>query len=238
MAIKEADMLDFSTDEFEKLTAQFQNLRTFEEVTDWDSRAKQAIESVNEFVRNMQTEKAKTQSNLHQLEDNHEGKSFFGKMLGGKKELNQLEEKINKTDALIVKCESLINNIQSKIDITPNTPEEQTNLLKELLLEKKELTLKKREINTQMKEIRTAARQKSVNSTDSLVGVLAGSKYRAATRRGIRYQKEQMLNPHEDEKSYIERQLLQIEKDILWVERFKYLNPPKDNSNINFELSE
>lgn len=231
-------MFEFSFEEINKLTAQFQSLQTFEEVADWDYRAKQAIESINGIIRNSQTEKAQTQSKLQQLQNDHEEKSIFGKILGGKKELNQLEEKIGKIDTLISKFESLINDIQSKIDITPNTPEEKTHLLKELSLEKKELTVKKREINAQIKEIRTAARQKSVNTTDSLVGVIAGSKYRAATRRDIRYQKEQMLTPHEDEKSYIERQLLQIDKDILWVERFKYLNPPQDETSTNFEFSE
>ena len=231
-------MFESSFDEVEKLIAQFQNLRTFEEVVDWDARAKQAIETADRFIRNAQAEKAQAQSSLRQLENEHEEKSFFGKILGGKKELNKLEEKIAQIDSLVSKVEFIINNIQSKIDITPNTPEEQTNLLKELFLEKKELTVKKREINAQMKEIRTAARQKSVNSTDSLAGVIAGSKYRAAARRDIRYQKEQMLSPHEDEKTDTERQLLQIEKDILWVERFKYLNPPQNGTSTNCEPSE
>jgi hypothetical protein len=92
--------------------------------------------------------------------------------------------------------------------------------LKELNLERKELQLKKREINEQIRQIRTAARQKSANLPDKLIGAFGGSKYRASTRRSIRYQKEAALSPHEDAKSAIEGEILNLEKDILWVERF------------------
>ncbi len=115
---------------------------------------------------------------------------------------------------------NLIEEIQSKIDITPNNSEEQAALLKELNLEKKELLIKKREINEQMREIRTDARQKSAKIPNTLRGALSGSQYRASVRRNIRYQAEAALTPHEDARSDVELEIIRLEKDMLWVERF------------------
>ena len=44
------------------------------------------------------------------------------------------------------------------------------------------------------------------------------SKMAARECRGIRYRKEAQLRPHEDAVTAIERQLLQIDQDIFWVE--------------------
>lgn len=110
--------------------------------------------------------------------------------------------------------------LQELVDFTPNSPEEQKTLLAELRLQKKELQLKKRELAAAMKAIRVDARQKS-----SEAGVVFGVFYDRSTaahqRRHIRYRKEAALKPHEGEKEAVERQLLQIDRDIMWVERFR-----------------
>lgn len=224
-------MISIPKDLIEELKSKFIGLQTFEDVQEWDNSAENLLKSLRLIINNVQSSLATKQSEAIRLQNEHEEKSFFEKLTSGKKEIKVIEKDIKAIEEMLITLNNIIEEFQSKIDITPNSPEEQSLLLKELQTEKKELNTRKKELNAKMREIRTAARQKTVNSTDSLTGLIAGKKYRAAVRRDIRYSKEQILSPHEDEKTNIERHLLQIEKEINWVEKFKYKNLPQENPN-------
>ncbi len=83
-------------------------------------------------------------------------------------------------------------------------------------VKKKELQLQKREVAGNMKVIRRTSRIESVNAGRMIFRY--SSKIAAYERRAIRYRKEAQLQPYEDSITAIERQLLQIDKDIFWVE--------------------
>ena len=56
---------------------------------------------------------------LNQLKNEHEDKSFLGKLVSSKKEFLGLEAEINTIDENVLKIEKIIETVQSKIDITP-----------------------------------------------------------------------------------------------------------------------
>jgi hypothetical protein len=114
--------------------------------------------------------------------------------------------------------EDMAEKLQEAIDFTPNSPTEQKLLLKELRQRKKELQLQKREVAASAKQIREEARLKSVHA-GRFLGIY-NSKLASIERRSIRYRREALVAPNEDVKVSIDRQILQIDKDILWVERF------------------
>jgi hypothetical protein len=114
--------------------------------------------------------------------------------------------------------EDMAEKLQEAIDFTPNSPTEQKLLLKELRQRKKELQLQKREIAVSAKQIREEARLKSVHA-GRFLGIY-NSKLASIERRSIRYRREALVAPSEDVKASIDRQILQIDKDILWAERF------------------
>ncbi len=196
------------------------SLHSFAEVSLWDDLAKNEIASLkatidtsDEIVRH------KTQL-VEQARQARQARPFFIRAFDKGNEEKRLQAEIEALKAQNEHSRDLIEEIQSKIDITPNDPKEQAALLKELSLEKKELLIKKHEINEEMRQIRTAARQESANVPRTLRGALSGSSYRAAVRRDIRYKKETALSPHEDARTEVEMELIRLEKDILWVERF------------------
>lgn len=115
----------------------------------------------------------------------------------------------------------MIEKMQEAIDFTPDNPEAQKELLAELRQRKKELQIQKREVLDGMRAIRVEARQQSTKAGAILGGLLYDSAYAARQRRGIRYAKETALRPHEDLRAAIERQIMQAERDILWVKKFK-----------------
>jgi hypothetical protein len=113
----------------------------------------------------------------------------------------------------------MASQMQEAIDFTPNSVEEQKALLRELRQRKKELQLEKRQVAASMKAIREGARQRSAQAGRGFFGMY-NPKQAASERRSIRYRKEAALRPHEDAKAAIERQIIQIDRDILWVGRY------------------
>jgi chromosome segregation ATPase len=206
--------------EIQKLFDKYPTLNTFAEVAIWDDLVNKEIEKLTTSINsNDSVIRQKTQA-LEQAEQERQRKPAILRIFishdNEKKFMAEIEELKTRNEQL----HNLIEELRSKTDITPNNPEEQAALLKELNLERKELQLKIREINEQMRQIRTDARQKSAGLPNILRGALGGSQYQASARRNIRYQKEAALSPHEDAKTEIEREILRVEKDILWVERF------------------
>lgn len=214
-------MVNIRKEEIAGLIGQFDKLQTFADATDWDNRVQTEIEHLSNTCRTIDAEISKRQLRLQEIEQEREQKPVIARMFGGKKEERQLQRDITELEGLKASCQNLIGNLQSRVDITPNNAEDQRRLLNELRLEKAELQIKKRALNARIREINVEARQKTADIPNTLTGVIGGSKYRAATRRSIRYNKEARLAPHEDEKSSIERELIHLEKDTVWEQKFK-----------------
>ncbi|MBE9251069.1 stage II sporulation protein M [Dolichospermum sp. LEGE 00240] len=172
----------------------FKNLSTFQQVEEWDRKAQAKIGELINITKYLETELTQNNKILDYL------------IMGIKEQY-------------IVFLASIVEKLQEFTDFTPNSPKEQKILLKELKQRKKELQLQKRELTANMKSIQADARLRSVYAGRDFLGIY-NSKLAAHERRRIRYQKEEALRPSEDMKAAIDRQILQIDKDILWVERF------------------
>lgn len=186
---------------FQMLMSKLKQLSTFAEVNKWDKEAESELSKINSQLQQLDSEIARCQqlfcsSRLQQV------------LL--KWTLKQINHSYK------FPLENMANELQKAIDFTPNSLDEKKELLKELKTRKKELQLQKREVAANMKAIRREARTKSANAGRRLYGY--NSKIAARERRGIRYRKEAQLRPHEDLVTAIERQLLQIDKDIFWAE--------------------
>ncbi|WP_146131602.1 hypothetical protein [Merismopedia glauca] len=180
---------------FQLLMNEFTQLATFSGVADWDERANNELQNLFDGL---------------QLLDS---------------EIDRQSKILNKQKIDVYKAryrqpiENMAEKLQEAIDFTPNSSSEQKLLLKELRQLKKEMQLEKREVAASAKEIREKARLKSIYA-GRVLGVIYNSKIAARERRAIRYAREAEVAPHEDIKAAIERKILQIDKDILWAERF------------------
>lgn len=212
--------ISYDDGNFGKLTSDFRTLATFSAIASWDRQAQMEIERITGVIRELDIEVSRQTQILEGVRKSKSEKSLIGRLFSSgkeEKELLQLVEKYNQYKATLGKMAS---QLQESIDFTPNSPEEQKTLLKELRQRKKELQVEKREIAAAMKAVRTDARQQSAQA-GRVFGVFYDSKVAASERRSIRYAKETTLRPHEDAKAAIERQLVQIDCDILWAEKFK-----------------
>jgi len=178
---------------FDYLMNKFRNLSTFAEVAEWDKEAEVAIAEIVETIKLLDTVVLQY-SNVN---------------TATQKKFKQKYQEI---------LENMALKLQESIDFTPNNSDQQKALLKELSFTKKELQLQKKEVTSTMKTVNERSRSKSVRAGNFL-GIY-NSKIAASERRNIRYQRDAQLRPNEAKKAAIERQILQIEKDILSVKRF------------------
>jgi hypothetical protein len=178
---------------FDYLMNKFRNLSTFAEVAEWDKEAEVAIAEIVETIKLLDTVVLQ-HSNVNTL--------------------TQTKFKQKYQEIL----ENMAVKLQESIDFTPNNSDEQKALIKELSFAKKELQLQKKDVTSTMKTVNERSRSKSVRAGNFL-GIY-NSKIAASERRNIRYQRDAQLRPNEAKKAAIERQILQIEKDILSVKRF------------------
>lgn len=111
----------------------------------------------------------------------------------------------------------LADKLQEIIDLSPASLLERKELLAELGREKKDLQMLKREINSNMNEIRVDIRQKSARAPYSLSGLLGMT---GLQRQQLPYKREQALAPLENKKDWLDSQIFNLDKKIIWVKKF------------------
>lgn len=179
---------------YNSLMEKYKQLSTFDEVAEWDKEAESAIAKIVVAIERLDTLVLKYRDNV--------------KTSTQEKFKNQYQEIL----------ENMAEKLQEAIDFTPKNSEEKKTLLKELTLAKKELQLQKREVAATMKNVNQESRSKSVRAGSYLW--MYNSKIAAKERRKIRYQRDAELKPNEATKAAIERQILQIDKDIMLIKHF------------------
>jgi hypothetical protein len=209
----------YNDDNYRALMVEYKRLSTFAEVSSWDQRAQAEVDKIIIVIRNLDNEITQQSVELEQVTKAHSEKSFLNRMFSGHKAEKDIAQLIEKCRSHKMTLAELASHLQEATDFTPNSLQEQKALLKELRERKKELQFEKREVATAMKAIRTEARQQSAQA-GRVFGIFYDSKVAASQRRRIRYAKESALRPQEDTKSAIERQIAQVDREILWAERF------------------
>jgi hypothetical protein len=204
---------------FDDLISRFETLNTFVEADRWDAdafavvhlyeRCREALNACRSYEQQAIQEEKKTRTAMPLM------KRLFASRQGEEEHL----KKIGQIDQRIASAGEAISQLLERIDRTPNSSTLQKEMLSDFRAQKMDLTTDKREVNEEMRLIHTKARQDSA----SLSGANAES---ARTKRmKIRQQEERALNPHEDARAAIERQLIDVERRINWVSRFAGVNP-------------
>lgn len=202
------------------LMAAQNGLRTFADVARWDVDAQLEIEKLERAITAVGAAIAQAQSQREEAQLAYASRSLVGRLFGGKRDINKAESAIKALMAQKAKYEEMAEKLGGQVDFTPNNTDEQRDLLKQLKQYKKELQAEKKEVAANMAAVRVAARQASAN-----IGPNYGIKFvgtmNAAERRSIRLNKETALRPNENKKAAIERQIIALDRRILWAERFK-----------------
>jgi hypothetical protein len=202
-----------------ELLARFLDLSTFVETFQWDADARALILLLEQEKQDLMENKAREQQSLKLAREERDSKPFIKRIFASKKNENKHEANSRQIDQAYDSINTTIDTILDQVDITPNSISEQKAMLKELGLRKKELALEKRSLNESVRLINLEA-QRSMSDITEDSGWIFGTSARDQ-RNKIRQQKEAELRPQEDAKAALTRQMIDLEKKILWVSRFK-----------------
>lgn len=201
-----------------QLRAHFDHLRTFTDVAHWDAAATALAADLDRAIREMRAHCDGLMAQADQHARAHAVLPFFKRLFSSQGEQRALRSQAADAHQAINHIGAAMNDLLECIDYTPNDEKERKALLKELRAEKKELQLQKREIAAEKREINQAARNASANAGRFLF--MYDAKMAARERRAIRRDRVGQLAPLDDARHAIERQLRDLERRIMWVERF------------------
>jgi hypothetical protein len=206
----------------QRLCAQYDGLRSFDDVAQWDAAALDAAMNLQRLADQTLLHHQGLVTQADDLARARAATPFFKRLFSSRNPELALRGQADQASAVLRQLGAMINDLLERIDYTPNDEKERKALLKELKAEKKELQLQKKEIAAQKREINQAAREASAKAGlhQGWIFTTYDSKQAASERRAIRRQKLATLAPHENAKTLIERQILDIERRIVWVERF------------------
>jgi hypothetical protein len=206
------NIIGFDSSKVTTLSESIVSLKTINEVFEWDKNAAAEIELLKNHVNIIERKLQQISSAIIVEKQKHDAKSFFSKIFDNEKEKKYLLEKHNKLSVSRKMIEKTVEDLSNAIAFTPDSVDDVKTLIKECRNSKKELQIQKKSINSEMTSIRVEARQKSVNT---MYG-----KYGKWDRRMIQLNKESALQPKENKKAAIERQIIKIDQLELWLERF------------------
>jgi hypothetical protein len=199
----------------EELVREFVELRTFDAVADWDRRALELAETLEQQAASLMQEISAVRA---QLDDYRRDTSDALHVRAAR--IEGTERPLRRAGDLVAEAGRAYEELMERVDMSPDNKAEQRALLKTLRAAKKELQSEKREARAAMGDIRRQARVATVAATASPWAFTISRKMAAEERRNIRRQKEAALAPHEDAAAAIERQLIVLDRRIAWVQRF------------------
>ncbi len=199
------------------LLAEFDSVVTFQAVESWDARAVAVTTEAEATGRRLADFLAAGEQAVNAYKKaNPQPDNVVRARLAKTAEVLEPVSRVMRTIA------ESYGDLLERIDQTPNTKKEQAAMLRELRAEKKELQAQKKEVKANAAQIRLAARQQSAEAGQ---GELLGwpiymRGVAAAERRAIRRAKESALAPHENAVAALDRQIMNVDRRIAWVQRF------------------
>lgn len=204
---------------FRALMNEHKTLSNFEDVVKWEARAQEEIDRILEVIEALRTDILQQGKELENENNAHAQKPFLFRIFVKNKKgaaMDQFNHKLlNNREHL----SEMVSQLEEAIAFTPNSLQEQMVLAEEFRQRRIALQLKK-----QTAPDKVDALHKSVHTVvnDGSFGTFYDPKTKngIAQRRQIRYTKEALLGRNESVKESIDRQIEQIDHDILWAAKF------------------
>ena len=204
--------LEYNTANASLLAIAIKNLRSFDEIAEWDKKATAEVEALHSILKAIEGKQQTAIQGISQEQQEHKAKSFLPKLFDGRKEQKRWLAEQARLAREKTQIENVIDQFESAIDFMPDSLDELRELLEECKQQKEELLTEKKAVNAQMSSIRVEAKQQTANTNYG--------KYGKGDRRRIRLNKDAALRPQESQKTAIERQVKELDQIIIWLERF------------------
>jgi hypothetical protein len=204
---------------YDELMQNHRSLQSFRDAREWDKDAQALIGLLQTFKNDWVVYREQQEDALKQVTEQHNSKPIFQRLLSSRSDGATLKKAVEQTDIEIKSVDLVVDSLNELMDKTPANKSEQKDIADGIREYKKELTLLKREINSNLRQTKAIARTKAASWAGSSAGMLGSvAKYK---RTSIRMEKERSVVPMENQKAFIEKVLIALERDLNWVMHFK-----------------
>lgn len=200
------------------LLSQFQILKTFDDVQRWDRSANALAAELGASVGPLEAQIAACRSEAREHASRRAALPIFKRWFTSREPELAANRRADELTRTLQDVGETMNQLLEFIDYSPNNDKERKLLLKELRLQKKEMQARKKEVAAAKRAIHREAKEASANAKGGFF--FYDAKMAAEERRAIRRQRYAALAPHEDAAAAIERQLMALDRQIRWVQRF------------------
>ena len=204
--------LEYDTANASLLATALKNMRSFEEIAEWNNKATAEVKVMHSILRAIDEKQQKLTRILSEEQQEHDAKAFIPRLFAGRKEQKRWLVEQSRLAREKAHIENVIDQFESAIDFMPDSLDDLKELLEECKHQKEELLTEKKAVNAQISSIREDARQQTANTNYG--------NYGKGDRRRIRLNKESALRPAESQKMAIKRQVTNLDQIITWLERF------------------
>jgi chromosome segregation ATPase len=205
--------LEYNTANASRLATELKKLHSIAGVAEWNKKATAEVETLYSILKAIEGKQEKASQVLFQDKQEHEAKPFFKKLFDIRKEQKRWLAEKSRLAREKAHIEALIDQFESAIAFTPDNLDDLIVLIEECKQQRKELLAENKAVNDQMSSIRMDARQQTANTNYG--------NYGKGDRRRIRLDKEAALRPQESQKSSIKRQVKELDRVIIWLEKFE-----------------
>ena len=204
--------LEYDTAKASELATAIKNLRSFDEILEWDKKAMAEVEALHSILIVIEGKQQTAIQVISQEQQEHKAKSFPTRLFDRRKEQKRWLAEQSRLAREKIQIENLIGQFEFTINFMPDSLDRCKVLLEQCKQQKEELLTEKKAINAQMASIRMDAKQQTANTNYG--------KYGKGDRRKIRLNKNAALKPQDNQKTAIESQIAELDQIIVWLEKF------------------
>lgn len=196
------------------------NMTNFDEVKHWDEQASLESQKISNYIEELNQSVNILNEELVKSKLEHKSKPFFSRLFSSDKQSNEIKNQLNQIEKLCPKLEDARYELDKWVGMTPDDEVEAKQMVAELKLAKKELGVQKKEARANIKQINTEARIQNAKISNRIF--FTSPKLKKMQRISVRSEKENSLQPFENMVFEIDRQILEMDKMINWIDRIRF----------------
>lgn len=224
--------LDGGLQETRRLLGVVDKLASLAEVQSWDSAATELADRLTAASAALAREAQECEKLLDAERADLQSLPFFKRMIASRSRLRLIGKAHKELTEYESRLLAAADELQAFIEKTPDNARQAKDIIAELKSAKKELQAQRKEVALLKREVNQRARERNAAINNQW---FANSKTKQVQRIGARLEKSAALNPLEDEMGRIDRNILEIDRSIIWIE--KILRGREDDVSVQYSVN-
>lgn len=211
--------INYDAREAQEMLTQVDEISNYTEVEQWDKKAQQKIEEINNVISELNKYEDILSQELETAQFEHKSKPLLKRLFFNNTDSEKIISKKAEILEYLNKLNGIKENLNYWINITPDNEKEAKEMLNDLKFAKKELQIKKRETTAL---IRQANRNARLQKSNIAVYSFINPKLQRAYKYHFDNQKENTILSIDELQIEIDNQVNSYDRMINWIERIKF----------------